>query len=115
MIGLFVESGALVSVSQVEVRAATAPAAPDSARPGWWRRLALSSFVVAGVTVLILWVAVVALLRQGSLGNVLSAGRAELAAPALIALIIVVGICEQFWPAERRRVLARGHVQDACF
>jgi hypothetical protein len=25
------------------------------------------------------------------------------------------GICEQIWPAESRPVLARGHVQDACF
>ncbi|MGH3149176.1 MAG: sterol desaturase family protein, partial [Streptosporangiaceae bacterium] len=25
------------------------------------------------------------------------------------------GICERIWPAERRPVLARGHVQDACF
>ena len=47
----------------------------------WWRRLCPSSFVLAGVTVLILWVAVTELLRQGRLETVLSAGRAELAAP----------------------------------
>ena len=45
----------------------------------------------------------------------LSAGRAELAAPLLVALVVVTGICERIWPAERRPVLARGHVQDACF
>ena len=46
--------------------------------------------------------------------SVLSAGRAELAAPLLVALVVVTGICERIWPAEQRRVLARGHVQDAC-
>ena len=86
--------------------------APSAA---WWRRLSLSSFALAAITALILWVAVADLLRQGRLVAVLSAGRAELAAPLLIALVIVTGICERIWPAERRPVLARGHVQDACY
>jgi sterol desaturase/sphingolipid hydroxylase (fatty acid hydroxylase superfamily) len=84
-------------------------------RAAWWRRLCLSSFAVAGVTALILWVAISDLLKQGRLETVLSAGRAELAAPLLIVLVVVTGICERIWPAERRPVLARGHVQDACF
>ena len=84
-------------------------------RLAWWRQLCSSSFVVAGITALILWVAVADLLRRGQLGTVLSAGRAELAAPLLIALVVATGICERIWPAERRPVLARGHVQDACY
>jgi sterol desaturase/sphingolipid hydroxylase (fatty acid hydroxylase superfamily) len=79
------------------------------------RRLSLASFVLAGVTLVLLWVAVTALLRQDSLGSVLSAGWAELAAPLLVGLVVVTGICERIWPAEPRPVLARGHVQDACF
>jgi sterol desaturase/sphingolipid hydroxylase (fatty acid hydroxylase superfamily) len=71
--------------------------------------------VVAGITALILWAAVASLLPQGQLGTVLSAGRAELAAPLLIGLVVATGICERIWPAERRPVLARGHVQDACY
>jgi sterol desaturase/sphingolipid hydroxylase (fatty acid hydroxylase superfamily) len=71
--------------------------------------------VVAGITALILWAAVASLLPQGQLGTVLSAGRAELAAPLLIGLVVATGICERMWPAERRPVLARGHVQDACY
>jgi len=67
------------------------------------------------MTACILWVAVAGLLRQGGLGTVLSAGWAELAAPLLVALVVATGICERIWPAERRPVLARGHVQDACF
>jgi sterol desaturase/sphingolipid hydroxylase (fatty acid hydroxylase superfamily) len=84
-------------------------------RPRWWQRLCLSSFAVGAVTIVIVWVAVTSLLRQGRLESVLSAGRAELAAPLLVALVVATGICERIWPAERRPVLARGHVQDACF
>jgi sterol desaturase/sphingolipid hydroxylase (fatty acid hydroxylase superfamily) len=86
-----------------------------AARPAWWRRLCLSSFVVAAVTGVIVWVAVTELLRQGRLDAVLSAGRAELAAPLLIALVVATGICERIWPAERRPLLARGHLQDVCY
>lgn len=86
-----------------------------SGRLSWWRRLCLSSFALAAVTLLVLWVAIAELLWQGRLETVLSAGRAELAAPLLVALVVVAGICERIWPAERRPVLARGHVQDVCF
>jgi hypothetical protein len=86
----------------------------DSIRLAWWRRLCPSSFVLAGITVLVVWIAITVLLRQGQLETVLSTSRAELAAPPLVALI-ATGICEQIWPAERRPVLARGHMQWACF
>lgn len=99
-----------MSISQVlmEARARGVPLA-------WWRRLSLSSLAVAGITVLVLSVAVAELLRQGRLETVLSAGLAELAAPLLVVLVVGTAICERLWPAERRPVLARGHVQDACF
>jgi hypothetical protein len=92
-----------VAVRQIEV----------PARLG--RRVSPASFGLAGVTVFLLWVAVSGLIGQGSLGTVLSAGWAELAAPLLAGLVVVTGICERIWPAEPRPVLARGHVQDACF
>jgi sterol desaturase/sphingolipid hydroxylase (fatty acid hydroxylase superfamily) len=92
-----------VAVGEIEVPARLA------------RRLSLASFVLAGVTLFLLWVAVTALLSQDSLGSVLSAGWAELAAPLLVGLVVITGICERIWPAEPRPVLARGHVQDACF
>ena len=79
------------------------------------RRLCPPSFVLAGVTVLVLWVALGELIRQGRLETVLSAGRAELAAPLLMALVVATGISERIWPAERRPAFARGHVQDVCF
>jgi len=94
-----------VSVSQLEA----------GVRLARWRRLCLSSFALAGITALILWAALADLLSQGGLGTVLSAGRAELAAPLLVVLVVATGMCERIWPAERRPVLARGHVQDACY
>jgi len=94
-----------VSASQIQVRAGAT----------WWQRLCLSSFALAGITALIVWVAIADLLKQGRLDTVLSAGRAELAAPLLVVLVVATGICERIWPAERRPLLARGHVQDACF
>ena len=87
---------------------------PPAVRPGW-RRLCLSSFALAAITAGLVWAAVADLVRQGRLDTVLSAGRAELAAPLMVALVVATGLCERRWPAERRPVLARGHVQDACF
>ncbi len=99
-----------MSAWQIQERAR--PAEERSARRP---RLCLSSLALAGLTALILWAAASTLLRQGRLETVLSAGRGELAAPLLVGLVVATGICERFWPAERRPVLARGHVQDACF
>jgi len=104
--------GWLLLASRPDLAAAGGPAAT---RPGWRRRLCPSSFALAALTGLILWVAVADLLRQGRLETVLAAGRAELAAPLLVALVVATSVCERIWPAERRPVLARGHVQDACF
>ncbi len=92
-----------MATSQLQVRASV------------WRRLCPSSFLLAGLTVLVVWVAVAALLRQGQLETVFSAGRAELAAPILVALVVATAICERIWPAEPRPVLARGHLQDAMY
>jgi sterol desaturase/sphingolipid hydroxylase (fatty acid hydroxylase superfamily) len=78
-------------------------------------RAYLPSFAVAAATGLVVWVAVLDLDRHSDAGAVLSGGRAELAAPALVALILLAVGCERIWPAERRRALARGHVQDGCF
>ncbi len=88
---------------------------PARAVANRWPRVCLSSFVLAAITGLILWAAVTALLRQGQLETVLSAGRGELAAPLLIGLVVTTGVCERIWPAEHRPVLARGHIQDALY
>ena len=49
------------------------------------------------------------------LGTTLAAGWAQLVAPAFVALVLAAVVCERLWPAERRPLLARGHVQDACY
>jgi sterol desaturase/sphingolipid hydroxylase (fatty acid hydroxylase superfamily) len=115
-------SSSRVPASATGDRLPLAAAAPDRAAAGpdgrplaWWRRLSLPSAAVAALTAGILWAALADLLRQGRLETVLSAGRAQLAAPLLVALVVATGICERIWPAERRPLLARGHVQDACF
>jgi len=79
------------------------------------RALYLPVFAMAIATGVIVWVAIVNLERQGRLGAALSFGRAELAAPGLVLLIVLAVGCERLWPAERRPMLARGQVQDACF
>jgi sterol desaturase/sphingolipid hydroxylase (fatty acid hydroxylase superfamily) len=119
-----------VSVSQVPVRTGAAEdrvrlavsrqdraaaAGQAGVRLAWRRRLCPSSFVLAGVTGVVVWAGVAELLRQGRLETVLGAGWAELAAPLLVTLVVATAICERIWPAERRPLRARGHMQDACF
>lgn len=111
-----------MAASQIQMRTrATEGRRPNRAagetagRLAWWRRLCVSSFVVATVTGLVLWVAVAELLRKGRLETVLSAGWAELAAPLLVLLVVATAMCERLWPAERRPLLARGYVQDVGF
>jgi sterol desaturase/sphingolipid hydroxylase (fatty acid hydroxylase superfamily) len=89
--------------------------AEASARAEGSRALYLPSFALAAATGWVGWVAIRHLERHGELGTALSGGRAELAAPGLVVLIAVAVGCEQIWPAERRKALARGHIQDACF
>jgi sterol desaturase/sphingolipid hydroxylase (fatty acid hydroxylase superfamily) len=88
---------------------------PAGIRLSWWRRLYLPSLGVAVLTAVIVWAAISQLLQQGRLETVLAAGRAELAAPLLVFLVVATGICERIWPAENRPVLARGHIQDVCY
>ena len=92
-----------------------AAAGQAGVRLAWRRRLCPSSFVLAGVTGVVVWAGVAELLRQDRLETVLRAGWAELAAPLLVALVVATAICERIWPAERRPLRARGHMQDACF
>ena len=79
------------------------------------RRLYLPSIAFAAATGWVAWQGAVSLERRDALGSTMASGWAELAAPALIGLVLIVLACEQIWPAERRRALARGHVHDACF
>lgn len=79
------------------------------------KQLYLPSVVYAAVAGWLVWQAWKALERGGGFGPTIASGRNELVGPMFIGLVLVVVICEQLWPAERRSPLARGHVQDACF
>jgi sterol desaturase/sphingolipid hydroxylase (fatty acid hydroxylase superfamily) len=101
-----------VSLTQIRPRAAgSQPGAPLA----WLRRLCLASFALAAVTAVTVWSGIATLVRQGDMETVLRAGWAELAAPLLVALVAATGIAERIWPAEPRPLLARGHLQDACY
>ena len=79
------------------------------------RKLYLPSLLLAGVTAGFVVAAVTSLRRAGALNAVIAGSRSELAGPAVIGFVLVVFTCERIWPVERRKVLARGHLQDACF
>ena len=79
------------------------------------RRLYAPAFAVAGVTAWLLWVGAGTLERNGSLGTALLDGWAELVAPMVVALVVLLLFCERRWPAEHRPVRARGHLHDAVF
>jgi sterol desaturase/sphingolipid hydroxylase (fatty acid hydroxylase superfamily) len=77
--------------------------------------LALGPVGIALATGLVLVEAVDALVAHQGLASTLRSGWSQLVAPAFVALVFAALICERFWPAERRPVLARGHVQDAVY
>jgi ornithine lipid hydroxylase len=79
------------------------------------RRLYGPAFIVVGLTVWLVWMAVSALGRDHTLGSALGAGWAALVAPMVLALVAATLVCERIWPAEPREALARGHLQDGAF
>jgi len=81
----------------------------------WFDHVYLPTVALAAVTLWLLWVALSALDRAGNLWNTLAAGRAELVAPAIVVLVVGLSVAERRWPAQRRQVLAPGHVQDAWY
>jgi sterol desaturase/sphingolipid hydroxylase (fatty acid hydroxylase superfamily) len=81
------------------------------------RRAAVSpaALGVAAATGLMLFEAFRALAAHRALAPTLSAGWATLVPPAFVGLVLVAVACERVWPAERRPLFARGHVQDALY
>jgi hypothetical protein len=51
-------------------------------------------------------------LEQFGPARSISAGRFQLAGPVVIGFVLVIFSIEQLWPAERRPLLARGHLLD---
>ena len=79
------------------------------------RRLYLPSVAMAVATSGCIWVGVATLVGADRLGVTLTGGWVELAGPLFITVVVAAVICERVWPAQPRPLLARGHIQDACF
>ncbi len=83
------------------------------ARPGR-RRIYLPVIAITGLAAWLSWRGWDALGRWGIARSV-DAGRFELAGPAVLGFVLAVFVIEQIRPAQRRPVLARGHLLDFCY
>ena len=97
-----------IAPPQPDVAIATGARSPTT-------RFYTPAFLLAAATAWVLWIGVTTLQRGGNLTATLGSGWAELVAPMVVALVVVVLLCERLWPAERRDALARGHLQDGAF
>jgi len=87
-------------------------AAPVRARsPG--RGFYLPTVVIAGVAAWLSWRGWDALGRS-SVIQAVNASRFELAGPVVLGFVLIVCVIEQIRPAQRRPLLARGHLLDVC-
>ena len=78
------------------------------------RRVYLPTIAITGLAAWLSWRGWEVLGRVGVARSV-NAGRFELAGPAVLGFVLVVLVVEQIWPAQRRPVLARGHLLDFCY
>jgi sterol desaturase/sphingolipid hydroxylase (fatty acid hydroxylase superfamily) len=90
---------------------AALPAAAPAART---RRLYLPTVVVAAAAVWLTWRGWQELSEYGPAHSI-RAGEFQLAGPAVLGFVLAVFVIEQVWPAERRPVLARGHLLDLSY
>jgi sterol desaturase/sphingolipid hydroxylase (fatty acid hydroxylase superfamily) len=75
------------------------------------RRLYLPSVAVASAAAWLAWQGWEELSEAGPLHSI-RAGEFQLAGPAVLGFVLVVTLIEQIWPAQRRPLLARGHLLD---
>jgi sterol desaturase/sphingolipid hydroxylase (fatty acid hydroxylase superfamily) len=94
-------------------RTGLAESAPiASARSG--PRLYAPTLVIAGIAAWLSWRGWIAL-GTSAVARSVNAGRYELAGPAVLGFVFAVCAVERFWPAQRRPLLARGHLLDVCY
>ena len=87
-----------------------APAVAARARTG----LYLPTIAITAVAAWLSWRGWEVLGQSGFVRSV-DDGRFELAGPIVLGFVLAVCIIEQIWPAQRRPVLARGHLLDFCY
>ena len=78
------------------------------------RRLYLPTIAIAGVAAWLSWRGWNALGQSGVARSV-NAGRFQLAGPVVLGFVLAVCVIEHVRPAQRRPVLARGHLLDVCY
>jgi len=78
------------------------------------RRLYLPTVVVAAAAAWLAWQGWQELGDSGPVHSI-RAGEFQLAGPAVLAFVVVVFLIEQVRPAERRPLLARGHLLDMTY
>jgi sterol desaturase/sphingolipid hydroxylase (fatty acid hydroxylase superfamily) len=76
--------------------------------------LYLPTVAIAGAAAWLAYSGWAELAGTGALAAV-HAGQVELAGPVVLGFVLVVFAVEQVWPAERRPVLARGHLLDMTY
>jgi hypothetical protein len=74
----------------------------------------LPTLVIAALAAWLSWRGWLALGDTG-LGRSVNVGRFELAGPVVLCFVVLVTVIERLWPAERRPLLARGHVLDVGY
>jgi sterol desaturase/sphingolipid hydroxylase (fatty acid hydroxylase superfamily) len=92
-------------------------AAHDAADPGSGRstrRLYPPTVAVAGIAAWLSWFGWERLAQYGPVHSIW-AGQFELAGPAVTGFVLAVFVIEQVWPAQRRPLLARGHLLDMVY
>jgi len=77
-------------------------------------RLYLPTIAITGVATWLSWRGWEVLGHSG-LARSVDDSRFELAGPVVLGFVLAVCVIEQIWPAQRRPVLARGHLLDFCY
>lgn len=89
-------------------------AAPAAGPARVSRRIYLPTLVIAAIGAWLSWRGWI-LLSDYGIARSISAGRYELAGPIVLGFVFAVIVIEQIWPAQRRPLLARGHLLDVCY
>jgi sterol desaturase/sphingolipid hydroxylase (fatty acid hydroxylase superfamily) len=79
------------------------------------RRIYLPTVVVAGLAAWLSWLGWRALAQYGPVVHSIWKGQFELAGPAVTGFVLAVFLIEQVRPAQRRPLLARGHLLDMVY
>jgi sterol desaturase/sphingolipid hydroxylase (fatty acid hydroxylase superfamily) len=78
------------------------------------RALYLPTLAIALVSGWFAWSGWNALSGRGQIAAI-RAGQLDYAGPVVLGVVFVVVVLEQRWPAQRRPILARGHLLDLCY